>query len=156
MVFDKKFSTTRNDTSLSDTTIESIFNDLFITCSDYFGEETIAPEGATARPPPPLDVNDMPPKLSDKWLSEPERRDKKARADSRQAQQHGVRQQQAKDFEKLNAKYNPPYPQQSNRPPPEPPQIYCLMSLMTIVTLMIAPSGQTHQREWSLSMTTKL
>ena len=53
VVFDGNFSTIQNDTSLEDTAVEAILNDLFINCRDFYGEqgrpleETISdPEGA--------------------------------------------------------------------------------------------------------------
>jgi len=110
VVFDEKFTTIHNDARLNDTTIESIFNDLFETCRDYFGEETIAPEGADVNSPDTEIIIDETPELGDEWLSKPEVCEKKARADTRRAKQHEIRQSQAKDFEKLNADYNPPYP----------------------------------------------
>ena len=39
VVFDEKFSTIQNDTRLEDTTVESIFKDLFTDCRDHFGED---------------------------------------------------------------------------------------------------------------------
>ena len=74
VVFDEKFSTIQNDTRLEDTTVESIFKDLFTNCRDHFGEDgrppdvTIVPKGGTAVDPPN--------ELGGEWLTEAERRDK--------------------------------------------------------------------------------
>ena len=65
-MFDEKFSTIQNDTRLDDTTVESIFKDLFTDCRDHFGEDgrppdtTIVPKGGTFMDPPP--------KLGGEWL----------------------------------------------------------------------------------------
>jgi len=110
VVFDDLFSSIYNDTKLSDTNIEAIFRDLFENCRDNYGEEIIAPEGASAEPPPAVDPVDPPPELGDEWLSEPERREKKARLEASRSVQHEKRKQQAQDFEKLNSEFDPPYP----------------------------------------------
>ena len=73
VVFDDLFSSIYNDTKISDTNIEAIFRDLFENCRDNYGEEIIAPEGASAEPPPAVDPVDPPPELADEWLSKPER-----------------------------------------------------------------------------------
>ena len=74
VVFDEKFSTIQNDTRLEDTTVESIFKDLFTGWRKPLGEDgrppgvMIVPKGGTAMDPPP--------KLGGEWLTEAERRDK--------------------------------------------------------------------------------
>ena len=89
VVFDEKFTTIQNDTRLEDTTIESIFKDLFTDCRDYFGEEgrppdgNSVPEGATALDPPS--------ELGGEWLTEAERRDKGSRNEEWRARQHKIR-----------------------------------------------------------------
>ena len=83
---------------------------MFENCRDNYGEDTIAPEGASAEPPPAVDPVDPPPELGDEWLSEPERREKKARLEASRSVQHEKRKQQAQDFEKLNSEFDPPYP----------------------------------------------
>jgi len=95
VVFDEKFTTIHNNARLNDTTMESIFNNLFETCRDYFGEETIAPEGADVNLPDSEIIIDETPELGDEWLSKPEVQEKKTRADNRQAKQHEIRQSQA-------------------------------------------------------------
>ena len=50
---DETVSTIQNDTRLEDTTVEQIFNDLFETCKDYYGEEGRPPEGTVQSDPPP-------------------------------------------------------------------------------------------------------
>ena len=74
IVFDELFSTIYNDTKLSDTKIEVIFNELFHDCRENFSEDIPVPEGAT--PTVPVDPRDESPELGDEWLSEPERRKK--------------------------------------------------------------------------------
>ena len=67
VVFDEKFFTIHNHTRLSDTAIESIFNDLFESCVDYVGEDTaMTPEGASATISTPTAVVDETPELGDK------------------------------------------------------------------------------------------
>ena len=98
VVFDEKFSTIQNDTRLEDSTVESIFNDLFVTCRDFYGEEGRPPEKAVDTPEGASAV-DPPPELGGEWLSEAERRDKNFRNEEWRAKQHKIRQEQAKDFE---------------------------------------------------------
>ena len=59
VVFDEKFSIIQNNTSLEETAVEAIFNELFTNCCDFYGEEghppkeTIsAPEGYSVYHPP--------------------------------------------------------------------------------------------------------
>ena len=65
VIFDDLFSSIYNDTKLSDTIIEAIFHNLFKNHGDNYGEETIAPEGASAEPPPAVDPVDPPLELGD-------------------------------------------------------------------------------------------
>ena len=59
VAFDEKFFTIQNDTRLEDTTVGSIFKDLFTDYHDYLGKDgrppdgTIVPEGGTAVDPSP-------------------------------------------------------------------------------------------------------
>ena len=115
VVFDDMFSTIHNDVQMKDTAVQGIFEDLFETCTDYYGEEIETPEGADAESDPPLE-------LGGEWLTEPERREKKARQEEWRARQHKIRQNQAKEFEQLNADYNPPLPisiDHDDDPPPD-------------------------------------
>ena len=102
VVFDEKFSTIQNDTRLEDSAVEPIFNDLFETCKDYYGEEGRPPEGAVQSDPPM--------ELGGEWLTEAERRDKGSRNESWRSNQHKIRFEQAKDFERLNADFNLTWP----------------------------------------------
>ena len=67
VVLDKKFTTIHNDAWLNDTTIESIFNDLFEMCRYYFREESLAPEGADVNSPVTEVIIDKTLELGDKW-----------------------------------------------------------------------------------------
>ena len=48
--------------------------------------------------------------LGGEWLTEAERRDKSSRNESWRSNQHKIRFEQAKDFERLNADFNPIWP----------------------------------------------
>ena len=63
VVFDDHLSTIHDDTTLEDR---------FVSRRDYYGEETIAPEGASDESPIEEDPDDLPPKLGGEWLSAPE------------------------------------------------------------------------------------
>ena len=109
VVYDEKFSTIQNDTRLQDSTIEAIFEKLFTKCRDFYGEESRPPElpvaaseGAT--------VEDPPQELGGEWLTEAERRDKRARTIKWQEKQHEIRKQQAKEMERLNNDLTPVWP----------------------------------------------
>ena len=121
VVFDDHFSSIYNDSRLEDTKIESIFEELFENCRDYYGEETLAPEGATNSQHPaeqPHDeCTDCSPELENEWLTESEQRDKKERIDKWRNTQREIREREAEQFEKLNSDYNPPYPLPSSDVP---------------------------------------
>jgi len=110
VVFDELFTTIYNDVKLTHTKIEGIFNDLFHKCRENFGDDITAPEGASATDRVPEDPRDEAPELNDDWLSEPERREKEARAADRYTRRNDLVEKQAREFEKLNKGYNPPYP----------------------------------------------
>ena len=114
VVYDELFSTIRNDTRLKDTAVESIFNDLFDNCREYYGDEAVCPpEGATGDGDAPASdetFDDPPLELGGEWLTEPERREKKERVDEWRVQQHEIRKRQAKEFERLNEGYSPDWP----------------------------------------------
>ena len=117
VVYGDLFSCIYNNVKLQDTKIEAIFSELFESCCDYYGEEPFpTPEGDEAKQP-----IDECPKLGDDWLTKPERREKKCRLEAKKARQLDVRRDQAKDFEKLNSEYNPPYPFSDDSS--EPPQL---------------------------------
>ena len=54
--------------------------------------------------------SDPPMELGGEWLTEAERRDKSSRNESWRSNQHKIRFEQAKDFERLNADFNPTQP----------------------------------------------
>ena len=66
VVFDDHLSMTYNDMTLEDTAVEDIFNDWSESCRDLYGEETIAPEGASAESPIEENPDDLPPELDEK------------------------------------------------------------------------------------------
>ena len=109
VVFDEKFTTIQNDTRLGDSAVESVFNDLFVTCRDFYGEEGRPPEDEKSAPEG-VEAVDPPPELGGEWLTEAERRDKDSRGESWRSQQHQKRSQQAKEFEQLNDDFNPIWP----------------------------------------------
>ena len=51
LFFDDYLSMIYNGMTLEDTAVEGIFNNLFDSYRDYYGEETIPPEGASAESP---------------------------------------------------------------------------------------------------------
>ena len=110
VVFDDLFTSIYNDTRLEDTELESIFENLFTNCRDFYGEQSLAPEGASASSQGEPEVTVHSPELSDEWLSEPEIMEKKNRIEMQRLEQHKAREKQAKDFERWNADFNPPYP----------------------------------------------
>ena len=59
VLFDDMFSTIHNDTQIKDTAVQSIFEELFETCRDYFVGKIETPDGADAEldPPPELRAN---------------------------------------------------------------------------------------------------
>ena len=63
VVFDDHLSMIYIDTTLEDTAVEGIFNDLFESWRNYYGGETIAPEGASADSPIEEDLADLSPEL---------------------------------------------------------------------------------------------
>ena len=64
VVFDDHLSTIYSDMTLEETSVEGIFNDLFESCTDCYGEETIAAsEGANTESPIEEDPNDLSPEL---------------------------------------------------------------------------------------------
>ena len=109
VVFDEKFTTIQNDTRLGDSAVESVFNDLFVTCRDFYGEEGRPPEDAISTPEG-VEAVDPPHELGGEWLTEAERRDNDSRGESWRSQQHHKRSQQAKEFEQLNDDFNPIWP----------------------------------------------
>ena len=137
IVFDELFSTIYNDTKLSDTKIEVIFNELFHDCRENFSEDIPVPEGAT--PTVPVDPRDESPELGDEWLSEPEQREKRERAADRYTCRNKLVKKQNKEFEKLNKGYNPPYPTARPdgdvpSPPRSPTQRVIVMTTTTTQT----------------------
>ena len=78
VVFDGKISTIWNETRLEDTAVEPIFNDLFQSFRDHYGEEGRSPGGDKSDPEGAVPA--VPPiELGREWLTEPERRDKSSR-----------------------------------------------------------------------------
>ena len=49
VIFDDKFTTIQNNTKLEDTSLESIFTDLFDKCRDYYGEEPLESDSGAIR-----------------------------------------------------------------------------------------------------------
>ena len=74
-----------NDTRLGDSAVESVFNDLFVTCRDFYGEEGRPPEDEKSAPEGVKAV-DPPPELGGEWLTVAERRDKDSRGESWRSQ----------------------------------------------------------------------
>ncbi|NCF91157.1 MAG: hypothetical protein GWQ05_09390, partial [Verrucomicrobiaceae bacterium] len=107
VVFDDHFTSIHNDTRLSDTSVESIFNDLFGSCREWYGDDA---DGADGDDDPPLE-------LPDEWLSEPEQRAKRERISQWRSQRDVVLEKRNAEFEKLNQEYSPPYPSPSSYPP---------------------------------------
>ena len=68
VLFDEQFSTIHNNTSLEETEVEAIFNDILTNCRDFYGEEVSSSED-TISAPEGADV-DPPPDLGGEWLTE--------------------------------------------------------------------------------------
>ena len=102
VVYDELFSTIRNDTRLKDTAVESIFNDLFDNCREYYGDEAVCPpEGATGDGDAPASdetFDDPPLELGGEWLTEPACCEKKTCLEEWRLKQHGIWRRQAKEF----------------------------------------------------------
>ena len=111
VIFDDKFTTIQNDTKLEDTSLESIFTDLFDTCRDYYGEEPLESDSGKQF--------DELPELHDEWLNEAERREKKSRQEEKRARQVDIVNEQIADAEKLNNLYKPVYPVLPTDGPPD-------------------------------------
>ena len=108
VVFDEKFFIIQNNTSLEDTAVEAIFNELFTNCRDFYGEEGHPPKETISAPEG--DVVDSPPKLGGEWLTEAERRDKDTRTEYWRVHQHTIQKNQAKQSEKINDVLQPIWP----------------------------------------------
>lgn len=116
VVYDDLFTTIQNDTRRPDDAIERIFTDLFENCRDYYGEEAIETVSVEES-----GQTDESPELNDEWLTEPERRDKKARMEAKRSNDGIIARKQAEEFEKLNSEYNPSYPSQPTYSPTNEP-----------------------------------
>ena len=90
VVVNKKFTIIQNDNRLEDSTIESIFNDVALTCRDFHGGEGLPPEGAVDALEGAAAV-DPPPELGGEWLTEEERLDENSSNEKWRARQHEVR-----------------------------------------------------------------
>lgn len=100
VVFDDYFTTIYNEAMLEDTAVDQIFDNLFDTCRDYYGELAIdSGDNIAADQPPPLD---------DMWLEEHERREKREELDRRRSARKDLMEQQNKEFTRLNEEFAPP------------------------------------------------
>ena len=93
VISDDKFTTIQNDTKLEDTSLESIFTDLFDKCCDYYGEELLSDSGKQ--------LNELP-ELHDDWLNKAERRDKKSCQEETRTRKVDIVTEQIADAKKLN------------------------------------------------------
>ena len=90
-----------------------IWTNLFEKCCNFYGEEGHPPELPVAASEGATD-EDPPPELGGEWLTEAERRDKRACTIKWQEKQHEIWQQQAKDCEKLDNDLSPFWPLDGN------------------------------------------
>lgn len=111
VIFDDKFTTIQNDTKLEDTSLESIFTDLFDKCRDYYGEEPLESDSSKQ-----LDELH---ELHDELLNEAERREKRSRQEEKRARQVDIVNEQIADAEELNNSYKPIYPVLPTNGPPD-------------------------------------
>ena len=109
VIFDENFSTIQNNTKLEDTAAEPIFNGLFESCWNHYVEEGRPPEGDKSAPEGAVPA-DPPMELGGEWLTEAEQRDKSSRNETWRSNQHKIRFEQAKDFERLNDNLDPTWP----------------------------------------------
>ena len=63
VVFDDRLSMIYKGTTLEDTAVECIFNDVLESCRDHYGGETLALDGAIAESPVEDDPGDLPSEL---------------------------------------------------------------------------------------------
>ena len=107
VVYDDKFETIHNGTTISDTGAESIFTDLFENSRDHYAPTERDEHGDIVFEPPPL---------QDLWLSESERREKRVELERRRVREKQRWMTRNRELEELRTSPPSSSPSPSNDP----------------------------------------